>query len=170
MKDKVLSIEKTPKVKESTPKVTAADVAKAKGTYDDFVTTINNKVYLIDGGKETGKSLLNFLANDAEWVSHEALGIVRAHDDIETAMEKKGKILLLEPLCIEAIAYYISKATGTGLKAAKKYKDTIFMPINNAMQRFNEDKKQLEKLQENWSLAAQANTHSVNIEDLTDAD
>jgi hypothetical protein len=169
MKEKVLSIEKTPKQK--TPTVTNEDVASAKQAYDDFVTSLNNKVYLIAGGKKTGKALMTFLENDAEWSAHEALGIVRAYDDIESGMEKKGKSkLFLSPLCIEAIAYYISKANGRGLASAKKYKDTIFMPINEAMQRFNEDKKQLEELQETWNLAVQANTHNVNIENLTDAD
>lgn len=150
--------------KESTePVVDPKKVEAAMKAFVEFQKELGEKEYLVPGGETTGKALIQFLEDKAEWNSHEALGIVRAHEDITKALKaaKKGQ-LFLGNLCIEAVAYYVSKSKGTGLKEALAFKEHIFMPINEAMAKINEDKKKLENLQLEWAAAAQG----VNLEDL----
>ena len=74
---------------------------------------------------------------------------------MSASVKKNKKELFLGGLCVEAVAYYISKASGTGLIAAKQFKDNLFMPINEVMAAIQEDKKTAEGLQLEWAAAAQ---------------
>lgn len=137
-------------------------VEKAKTAFENFGKELDGKVYLVPGGATTANAILSFLENKATFAAHESLGIVRAHEDVTGATKKNKKELFLTGLCIEAVAYYVSKATGVGLAEAKAFKDELFMPINEAMAKINEDKKTAEALQLEWAAAAQG----VNVEDL----
>ena len=144
------------------PKVDQKRIDAAKEAFETFGKGMEGKVYLVPGGKTTADAIANFLENKATWAAHESLGIVRAHEDIKSASKGSKKELYLSGLCIEAVAYYVSKATGQGLEEAKVFKDNIFMPINDAMAKINEDKKRAEELQYEWAAAAQG----VEVEDL----
>jgi hypothetical protein len=136
-------------------------IDNAQKDFMDFGNELQSKVYLLPGGAKTTNAILEFLETKAEFAAHESLGIVKAHDDVTKAKAKSKKELFLSSLCIEAVAYYVSKASGVGLKEATTFKDDLFMPINEAMARINEDKKALEELKTVWAAAAQG----VELED-----
>jgi len=159
-KETTLKIEKSPE--ETVSAVDQKKVKKTQKAFEAFQKELETKVYLIPGGNETANAILRFLENKAEWAAHESLGIVRAHEDVSKSVSSKKKDLFLEGLCVEAVAYYISKASGVGLKEATDFKDFLFMPINEAMAKINEDKKKSESLQYEWAAAAQG----VEVEDL----
>lgn len=158
-----MTVEKSP-IQSAVDAVEGADQEKidaAKEAYDNFGKELQAKVYLVPGGKTTGNAIVKFLEENAEWSAHESLGIVRAHEDVSSALKKTKKELFLGGLCVEAVAYYISKANGVGLIEAKQFKDNLFMPINEAMAKIQEDKKAAEALQLEWAAAAQG----VEVED-----
>lgn len=159
-KEATLTVEKGEKNQE--PKIDQARVDAAKKAFDDFGVELQNKVYLVPGGSKTGSAILTFLEEKATWNAQESLGVIRAHEDVSAALKKSKKELFLGNLCIEAVAYYVSKETGTGLAAATKFKDELFIPINEAMAKIQEDKKTAENLQIEWAAAAQG----VSVEDL----
>jgi hypothetical protein len=152
-----MTIEKSPvqMAEDAVANTDSEKVAAAKEAYDSFGKELQTKVYLVPGGKTTGDAIVKFLEENAEWSAHESLGIVRAHEDVSAQLKKNKKELFLGGLCVEAVAYYISKASGTGLIAAKQFKDNLFMPINEVMAGIQEDKKTAEGLQLEWAAAAQ---------------
>ncbi len=129
-------------------------VDKTKKEFEDFANDINKKSYIVAGGKKTGQAILTFLNDDAEWTAHEALGIEKAYEDVEKAI-KGGKELMLPTLCIKAVSYFTGKTKGVGLAAAKKYKEELFTPLNDAMGRIANDEKHLEELKHRWAAAVQ---------------
>ncbi len=148
------------KAEASGPTVDQDVLDKAKQKFEDFANTLQAKEYLIDGGEATQDSVLKFLSNDAKFVSHEALGIVKAHADVKSGLTD-GK-LFLSFLAVEALSYYLSKHEGKGLSEATEFKEGLFDPINDAMARINEDKKTYENLQKEWAAAAQG----IKVEEL----
>ncbi len=139
------------------------DLVNAKrDAFVEFGQELEKKVYLVPGKKRTAEAMLKFLENDAKFAAHESLGICKAHEDISKSVPKGKSEFYLGSLCIEAIAYYLSKHEGTGLIAAEQFKDNLFMPVNTAMAVIQEDKKKAEGLQMEWAAAAQG----VDVEDL----
>ena len=148
--------------KETTPAVDEKRIELAKAAFESFATETSKKVYLVPGGTKTSGSICTFLEEKAEFAAHESLGIVKAHEDVVASTKKSKKELYLSSLCIEAIAYYISKASGTGLAEAREFKDNLFMPINDAMAKISEDRKTIEVLKQEWAAAAQG----IKLEEL----
>lgn len=138
--------------KAANKKIDNAKSEAAHKKFKEFSEELENKVYLVEGDH---KHLLNFLSDEAKWTSHEALGVIRAYEDIQDAHKKNSKQLFLSALAIEALAYYISNKSGQGLEQARSFRDNIFIPINNAMSSINEDRKKLEALQLDWASASQ---------------
>jgi len=147
-----LVIEKTKKEKD---KLKEEKIKKAKEEYENFQKELEKKMYLVEGGKITADYLIYFLEKEAEWKGGEALGVVKAHEDVVKAIKENEKQLFLSALCIEAIAYYISKKSGIGLQEAKEFKNNIFMPINEAMGKINADREKLKELEYNWAALSQ---------------
>lgn len=135
-------------------KFDAKRVEDAKNNFEKFAYELQTKKYLVSGGKATGKAIINFLENDAEWTAHEALGIEKAYEDVEKAL-KSGKELMLPSLCIKAVSFFTGKVKGNGLASAKKYKNELFTPLNDAMGRITNDEKQYEDLRQEWAAAVQ---------------
>jgi hypothetical protein len=135
-------------------KVDQKRIDEAKKKFENFANELQTKKYLVAGGKTTGQAILDFLANEAEWSAHEALGVEKAYEDVEKAM-KGGKELMLPSLCIKAVSFFTGKVKGTGLAAAVKYKKELFTPLNDAMGRITNDEQQYENLRQEWAAAAQ---------------
>lgn len=107
---------------------------------------LSDKKYLVDGGSKTQEIILSFLDNEAKWKSHEALGVIKAFEETEKGL--KNKELFLSGLCIEAIAYYVDKVEGAGLKSAKRFSEDLFKPVNEVYGKVQYDRQELKKLQE----------------------
>ena len=148
-----MTVEKTGEFNESS--VDAKKVEETKNAFIEFGQKMEKKVYLVPGKKNTAQSILAFLENDAKFAAHESLGIVKAHEDVTANLPKGNKEFYLGSLCIEAVAYYLSKYEGKGLADATSFKDNLFMPINEAMAAIQEDKNTAEQLQLEWAAAAQ---------------
>lgn len=129
-------------------------IEETKKNFEDFANEINKKLYIVAGGNKTSEAIMKFLTDDAQWTAHEALGVVKAYEDVKDAT-KNGKELMLPVLCIKAVSYFTGKVSGVGLEAAKNYKDNLFTPLNDAMGRISNDEKKLEDLKHKWAAAVQ---------------
>lgn len=94
--------------------------------------------------KESLDFLINFMENDATWSFTEALGVVEAVKALSSA-KIKSKAILLGQLEIEAIYYFFSKHTGTGLKEAETFVK-LLKPINVALEKVREDQSKLDHI------------------------
>lgn len=118
---------------------------------NNFTAELETKQYLIEGKAETAKGILEFIKTKAEWKFSEAMGIIESVKqltdivkDIETG---KRKEFMAPNLLLEAIYYFLSKETGTGLESANQY-FTLLKPVLDALSRakMDKDKKnQMEK-------------------------
>lgn len=165
MEEVKLTVEKTEKKESKVDKAQLEEALnEAKAARDEFANELNKKVYLIAGKAEVGNQVLNFLESGAKWTSQESLGVVRAHEDLTSALKgiKRGE-LYLHGLCIEAVAYFLSKADGMGLEKAIEYRD-MFTPVNAALGQVRKDQHKLESLDHQWNQATLAFEQGVTIE------
>jgi hypothetical protein len=109
-----------------------------------------SKLYIVEGGKEAGESILGFLTNKAQWKFSEALGIVEAVKQVSQSLEKiktgKTKEFMITSLPLEAVYYFMTKAEGTGLVEAEEFVLSILKPVTDALQRSKQDRDLLDQL------------------------
>ncbi len=110
---------------------------------------LDEKLYIVEGGEEAGKKLLDFITNKAQWKFTEAMGIIEMTKEIQTAIEnaKGGKELFLRTLPLEALWFFINKVEGVGLAEAKDYHYNLVHPVGQALSRVKGDRDQLNELQ-----------------------
>lgn len=154
--------------KKASKKDLEKNVENLKNELIELQEEVDKKEYLVNGGETFGQEVKNYLANDAKWTAQESLGIVRAHEDLSTAIEniKKGKTkeLMLSNLCIEAISYFLSKREGTGLESAQRF-SKLYAAFNEALAGVRKDSQKIEALKQKLEYAQQALDHGVNTEE-----
>jgi hypothetical protein len=106
------------------------------------------KKYIIKGGELTGKHLIAFIENDAQWKFSEALGIGECHRQLVEAVSniKKVKELFVPALALEALYYFLTKVEGKGLSSANDYLNNLLKPITDALGRSKSDREALDQL------------------------
>lgn len=138
-----------------------------KSELSDLQSEIEKKEYLVNGGESFGLTVKMYLEDEAKWTAQESLGVVRAHEDLMTAIQniKKGKTkeLMLSNLCIEAISYFLSKRDGVGLESAKKFSE-IYGAFNEALSNVRTDSQRIEALKQRVEFATQSVEHGVDAE------
>lgn len=108
------------------------------------------KLYIIEGGKDAALRVNNFITNVAEWKFSEAIGVIEASRAIREAIEniENGKTseFYLKNLTLEAIYYFMTKVTGTGLPEATQFYVELLKPMSEALARAKADKDVLDKM------------------------
>jgi len=80
---------------------------------NDFTAEMETKKYYVELTASDIDVLQGFIKNDAKWKFTESLGIGEITKQLETSVDKSGKILI-SAVAIEAIYYYLSKVEGKG--------------------------------------------------------
>lgn len=150
-KDAVLTIEKGPidvDGKLEQRKQLAADLEQR---LNDFRKELETKQYLIEGKGQVAEALHSFITNDAKWSFSESMGIIETARQLETIVKdlKSGKRneLMLPNLALEAIYYFLSKETGTGLNSAVHYFNGVLKPVTDALSRAKQDKEKKDQME-----------------------
>lgn len=147
-----------------------ADYIEYKLMVDKAQSDFETKRHNLDGGLQIAENLLNFINNDAKWVSAEALGVIEVvktlEEQIKEIKAKKQKNVFLQVLPIEAIHYFLKKAENTGYEKAKQYME-IYEPIAQLMQKVNQEYSNLQNLQFNLANLEQGLLSKEEIDQTT---
>jgi hypothetical protein len=146
-KEATLKVEKG-SVREMSAEDRAKEVAKLQEEVDARNREMETKLYIVEGGFETGEKLLKFVTEEAQWKFTEAIGVVEMTKEIEdaTANAKGGKQLFLRVLPLEALWFFINKVEGVGLEKAKYYATNLLKPIGDALARVKADRDAINEL------------------------
>lgn len=108
---------------------------------------LDNKKYLVDGGKKIADEIKLFITKKAKWKFTEALGIIEVIKALDKFInDHKSKDFMIGPLELEAIYYFLSKHEDVGLDTAEPFVK-LLKAINLAKSRKDADNKKFEELQ-----------------------
>jgi len=146
-KEATLKVEKA-SVGSMTAEDRAKEIAALNTEIDARNREMETKLYIVEGGAETGEKLLKFVSEEAQWKFTEAIGVVEMTKEIEDATEnaKSGKQLFLRVLPLEALWFFINKVEGVGLEKAKYYSTNLLKPIGDALARVKADRDAINEL------------------------
>lgn len=107
---------------------------------------LDSKKYIVEGKKEIANDLLQFIKDNAKWRFTEALGIIEVAKMLTAFIEdNKQKELMLGPLEVEALYYFMSKHEGVGINEAQHFVKML-KAINPAKGHKEQDSKRYEDL------------------------
>ncbi len=109
-----------------------------------FKDELESKSYLVEGKLKTAKKLKDYIDTEATWSFSESMGIIESSKQLQKAIEdlEKGRHneLMLSNLSLEAIFYFLSKKSGTGLNEAVDFFNHLVRPVSDALNRAKIDK------------------------------
>jgi len=127
-----------------------------------------DKLYIVEGGKESGNAVLEFLTNKAKWSFSESLGVIEAVKQVNISLDKikggKTKEFMIGSLPLEAIYYFMTKLEGTGLAEAEGFVMSLLKPVTDALQRSKQDREALDQLVRDRGTLESAIDSGINIE------
>ena len=117
---------------------------------------IQSKVYAITFSEELLSKYEDFVANDAEWTSTEALGIREISKQIAKIKKEgvKNGVIYMSALHLEASHYFISKSRGKGLESAERFLD-LYKPFDRALSDAKKDAADIKDLEKQLAAAMQ---------------
>jgi hypothetical protein len=155
-----LTIEKTPVDVDGKLEMRQKLAADLEKKLIDFRAELESKQYLVEGQLTTAEGLHDYITNYAKWSFSESMGIIEAAKQLETCVKDlksgKRKELMLPNLTIEAIYYFVSKETGTGLQSAITYFNTILKPITDSLSRAKQDKEKKDQMEKDLATVQSA--------------
>ena len=140
-----LTSEKT--VNDVKSKINQDAIDKLEKEINKLSEEIKEKVYIVTSDKTIGTALDYFIRNEAQWEFNEVLGVIELSKQIDDFVQGKEKQLSLDSTGVQALYYFLSKKTGKGLDSALSYYNTLLKPVSDAVQRIENDKKELEELE-----------------------
>jgi hypothetical protein len=117
---------------------------------------IRTKVYAITFSQELLAKYEDFINNDAEWNSTEALGIKEVSKQIQKIKSEgvKNQVIYMPALPLEASHYFISKGKGKGLKSAEIF-ISLYKPFDQALSDAKKDVSEIKDLEKQLGAAMQ---------------
>jgi hypothetical protein len=114
------------------------------------------KLYAISMSESLLKKYENFMAEEAEWNSTEALGVVEVNKQIQKIKSEKIKdnVIYMGALPIEATHYFLNKVKGKGLTEASNFIE-LYRSFDQALNDVKSDNQILQDLEKNLSAAMQ---------------
>jgi len=116
-----------------------------------FKEELENKSYLVEGKIGTAKKLHEYITQEANWSFSESMGVIEAAKQLQKGIEdlEKGrsKELMLSNLVLEAVFYFLSKKTGTGLNSAVEFFNNLLKPVSEALNRAKLDKETRDQME-----------------------
>jgi len=117
---------------------------------------IRTKVYAITFSQELLAKYEDFINNEAEWNSTEALGIKEVSKQIQKIKNEgvKNQVIYMPALPLEASHYFISKGKGKGLKSAETFIE-LYKPFDQALGDAKKDVSEIKDLEKQLAAAMQ---------------
>jgi hypothetical protein len=117
---------------------------------------IKNKVYAVTFTEKLLQEYENFINNQAEWTSTEAIGVKEISKTVQK-LKKEGVnngVVYMGALPLEATHYFISKSKGKGLKEAESFLD-LYKPFDQALSDAKKDASKIKDLEKQLAAAMQ---------------
>lgn len=120
---------------------------------------LKSKVYAITFSDDLLQKYEDFIMNDAEWTSTEALGVKEVSKQIQKIKKEgvKNQVIYMSALPLEASHYFITKAKGKGLKSAENFLD-LYKPFDQALNDAKRDVATIKDLEKELAAAMQGIT------------
>ena len=137
-------------------KVDQAKVDQLKKRIEDRKKELSKKVYAVHMDSSCFSSYKQYIFEEAEWSSTEALGIIEISKSIQK-VEKEGikdNMIYLGALTIEASHYFIGKNKGKGLQEAQNF-IKLYKSFDVALSEIKEDNEEIKKIQTELNAAEQ---------------
>jgi hypothetical protein len=134
-------------------------VARIEESLEAKKEELRNKLYAVSMNKEVYEQYANFIRNNSEWNSTEALGIVEINKALNR-IEKDGikdNMIYLNSLTLEASHYFVSKSKGKGLEDAQNF-IKIYKPLDIALGDVKKDSMEIRDLEKELAAAQQGLT------------
>ncbi len=134
-------------------------VARIEESLEAKKEELRNKLYAVSMNKEVYEHYANFIRNNSEWNSTEALGIVEINKAL-SRIEKDGikdNMIYLNSLTLEASHYFVSKSKGKGLEDAQNF-IKIYKPLDIALGDVKKDSMEIRDLEKELAAAQQGLT------------
>lgn len=114
------------------------------------------KLYAISMKESLLRRYENFMAEEAEWNSTEALGVVEVNKQIQKIKSEKIKdnVIYMGALPVEATHYFLNKVKGKGLTEASNFIE-LYRSFDQALNDVKSDNQILQDLEKNLSAAMQ---------------
>jgi hypothetical protein len=114
------------------------------------------KLYAISMKESLLRRYENFMAEEAEWNSTEALGVVEVNKQIQKIKlgKIKDNVIYMGALPIEATHYFLNKVKGKGLTEASNFIE-LYRSFDQALNDVKSDNQILQDLEKNLSAAMQ---------------
>jgi hypothetical protein len=115
----------------------------------------DERKYIVSTERSFVTKCLNFIENDVKYDGKDALGVIRLHNALKEAKEESATLQSDEynfgmtNIHLEALYYYLQKATGTGYNSALKLAaivEPVLICLNEAMVRKSKVQSYLDKL------------------------
>lgn len=107
---------------QNTPVVNTEKLNELQAELDAFKKELDGKVYPINVSGDIRDRIINFFEVELEWKYMEAYGATKVFDILKNADIKNDSIYVTS-LEVEAIAFFLMKATGKGIKSAQNFMD-----------------------------------------------
>jgi hypothetical protein len=114
------------------------------------------KLYAISMSESLLKKYENFMAEEAEWNSTEALGVVEVNKQIQKIKSEKIKdnVIYMGALPVEATHYFLNKVKGKGLAEASNFIE-LYKSFDQALNDVKSDNQILQDLEKKLAAAMQ---------------
>jgi hypothetical protein len=114
------------------------------------------KLYAISMNESLLKKYEDFIKEEAEWSSTQALGVIEIYKQIVKCKELKIKdnVIYLGALPVEATHYFLTKVTGKGVESANKFIE-LYRPFDQALNDVKKDNQILQDLEKKLAAAMQ---------------
>jgi thermostable 8-oxoguanine DNA glycosylase len=115
-----------------------------------------DKLYAISMSGDLLDRYEDFINNEAEWNSTEALGIVEVHKQIKRIKSEKIKdgVIYMGALPIEATHYFLNKVKGKGFKEASEFLQ-LYKSFDQSLKDVKGDNQILQDLEKKLAAAMQ---------------
>jgi hypothetical protein len=114
------------------------------------------KLYAISMNDDLLRKYNDFMVNDSEWNSTEALGVIEVIKQIKRIKSEKIKdnVIYMGALPVEATHYFLTKVKGKGLDEASSFME-LYKPFDQALNDVKTDNHLLQDLEKKLSAAMQ---------------
>jgi hypothetical protein len=128
----------------------------AQKELDDKRKENREKLYAISMSESLLVRYQNFMAEEAEWNSTEALGVVEVNKQIQKIKSEKIKdnVIYMGALPVEATHYFLNKVKGKGLIEASSFIE-LYRSFDQALNDVKSDNQILQDLEKKLAAAMQ---------------
>jgi signal transduction histidine kinase len=134
-------------------------VSRIQESLDTKREELRTKLYAVSMNSETFEQYADFIRNNSEWNSTEALGIIEINKAL-SRIEKEGikdNMIYLNSLTLEASHYFVSKSKGRGIGDAQNF-IKIYKPLDIALGDVKNDSMEIRDLEKELAAAQQGLT------------